>query len=116
MFKNSALGKAGKLPTWKKEEFRAWLVNAGYRVGPINSLIANCSTICRCEGDIDEHYDEDECVELLRRLTYSRADERAGHPARHSIPINGDIYNGTASFRAALNRYIEFRNGGDREV
>jgi hypothetical protein len=45
MFKNSALGKAGKLPTWKKEEFRAWLVNAGYRVGPINSLIANCSTI-----------------------------------------------------------------------
>ena len=116
MFKNSALGNGGKLPTWKKEEFRAWLVNAGYRVGPINSLIANCSTICRCEGDIDEHYDEDECVELLRRLTYSRADERAGHPARHSIPINGDIYNGTASFRAALNRYIEFRNGGDREV
>ncbi|SHM93116.1 hypothetical protein [Fibrobacter sp. UWB7] len=100
----------------KKEEFRAWLENAGYDERTINSRIANCSTICSYEGDIDEHYDEDECAELLRRLSYSKDDERAGHPARHSVPIKKNIYDGTATLRSALNRYIEFRNGGAREV
>ena len=91
------------------EEFRACLENAGYDTRTIYSRIRNCLTICRSEGDIDEHYDEDECAELLRRFTYTTADERAGRPARHNVPINGNIKKGTATLKTALKLYISFQ-------
>lgn len=98
------------------EEFRRWLNNKRYDARTINSRIGNCETICRCEGDIDDHYDEDECCELLRRLTYTTEDERNGRPTRHSIPINGNKRTGTSTLKSALNLYIKFRSGDAHEM
>jgi hypothetical protein len=50
----------------------------------------------------------DKCKVLLLKLEYSTLDERNGLPARHSIPINGIIRTGTATFKQALKLYISF--------
>lgn len=98
------------------EEFRRWLERKGYDARTINSRIGNCETVCRCEGDIDNHYDEDECNDLLRRLTYTTEDERNRRPTRHSIPINGNKRTGTSTLKSALNLYIKFRSGEAHEM
>jgi hypothetical protein len=43
-------------------------------------------------------------------LTYGVSDERENNPIQHNIPINGDIRNGTATLKSALQLYIGFRN------
>ena len=45
---------------------------------------------------------------LLDVLKYSRSDERSGVSARHCVPIDGDVVNGTASLRNAANLYRLF--------
>ena len=98
------------------EEFRRWLEHKGYDARTINSRIGTCETVCRCEGDIDDHYDEDECRDLLRRFTYTTEDEHNGRPTRHSIPINGKKRTGTSTLKSALNLYIKFLSGDAHEM
>jgi HNH endonuclease len=97
------------------EGFKTWLhteyvqrtgksLGAGTQV----SRIANCSTIEQIEGDLDAHFQRDGMRELLDRLTYSTDDAREKKPPRHRIPIDGDIANGTSTYRAAVNLYRKF--------
>lgn len=96
--------------------FRLWLKTGYLQIngnpladGTQVSRGANCSTIEQLEGDLDAHYDRDGMTELLHRLSYSRADKRAGLEPQHRIPINGDIVNGTVTYRSAANLYRKFR-------
>lgn len=43
-------------------------------------------------------------------MTYSINDARNNYAPRHSIPINGNIYTGTSTLKAAVNKYVDFRN------
>lgn len=43
-------------------------------------------------------------------LTYTKDDERLNRPARHKIPIDGNIYTGTATYKAAVSLYKQFRD------
>ena len=70
---------------------------------------ANCSTVEKNEGDLDECFKKDEMRSLLKRLSYSANDARELRPARHAIPINGNIITGTSTYRHAINLYREFR-------
>lgn len=88
--------------------FRAWLQKQGYNLGTTNSRISNCLRVCEYEGDIDLLYRGDQCRALLDRLTYSTNDEQYGRLPRHSIPINGNVRNGTATLKQAVKLYIRF--------
>jgi len=96
--------------------FRLWLKTAYLQIngnplaeGTQVSRAANCSTIEQWEGDLDDHYDRDGMTGLLQRLSYSTADQTAKREKPHLIPINGDIANGSTTYRSAANLYRKFR-------
>lgn len=96
--------------------FRLWLKTSYLQIngnpladGTQVSRAANCSTIEQWEGDLDEHYDRDGMTELLRRLSYSAVDQNANRQPLHRIPIDGDIVNGSTTYRSAANLYRKFR-------
>ena len=94
----------------REDAFRSWLLsNRSYDGGTINSRVSNCKTVEGSEGDLDEHFEQDRLRGLVEKLTYSKADERQNRPARHQIPINGNVYNGTATLRSAVSLYKQFR-------
>ena len=99
----------------QREAFYDYLHDeVGYGPPTCRSRIGNCSTIEEHEGDLDAAYERDSMASLMERLQYSKADEREGRPARHSIPINGNVYNGTATLRSAANLYLSFKRGEKR--
>ena len=71
---------------------------------------SNCLRIERFYGDLDEQYNADRCVSLIEQLTYTTTDKKLGNKPKHNIPIDGDIYNGTHTLKAALKLYIEFKD------
>jgi hypothetical protein len=84
-------------------EFEQWLLQ-GYRTASGDSMtpatcqsrLSNCKNLERHEGDLDAHFAADCLHELLGKMSYSKDNERAGLSAKHRVPINGNIYNGTA--------------------
>ena len=93
----------------KESPFRDWLkVEKGLRASTVGSRISNCRRVERHEGDLDSHYDSDELDNLLQRLNPRQPE--------HGIPIAGDVRNGTATLKNAVNLYCDFRKGGDRTV
>ena len=96
--------------------FRLWLKSSYLQLngnpladGTQVSRAANCSTIEQWEGDLDDHYDRDGMTGLLQRLSYSTVDQNAKREQPHRIPINGDIVNGSTTYRSAANLYRKFR-------
>ena len=64
------------------------------------------------EGDLDSHFESDGMNVLLSRLDYSTTDERIGARQRHSVPISGNVRNGTATLKSHTKLYWEFREYG----
>jgi len=75
-----------------------------------NTRSSNCLRIEKFYGNLDEQFTADRCVSLIEQLTYTTADKKLGNKPKHNIPINGDIYTGTQTLKAALKLYIEFRD------
>ena len=100
----------------RTKEFRKWL-EAEYlqrsgrplAAGTQVSRAANCSTVEQYEGDLDEHFNHDGLAGLLRKLNYTTDDQAEGRKPRHRIPINGDIANGSTTYRSAIQLYRKFR-------
>ncbi len=98
----------------KKEEFLNWLSECKeYTNNTIRSRASNCATIELYYGNLDELYDQDHCDGLIKAFAYSCDDKMNKREANHKIPIDGDIYNGTVTYRSALNLYINFRDNFD---
>ena len=93
----------------QENSFRLWLLN-NRGIGTVASRLSNCRVVEKWEGSLDEHYSHDNLESLLDRLTYTKDDERLNRPARHKIPIDGNIYNGTATYKAAVSLYKRFRD------
>lgn len=77
--------------------------------GTISSRISDCNRVERYEGDLDEHFDNDQCQALLGRLTYSTHDQQLNRPPKHKIPIDGNVKNGSATLKQAVTLYQRFR-------
>lgn len=93
----------------RKEEFRAWLCRIkGLQATTAGSRISNCERIETFEGDLDMLFGQDRLLTLIDKLTYSKPDQRERLLPRHTIPIDGDVYNGTATLRSAARLYQEF--------
>lgn len=95
----------------KWESFAQYLRNVrqvsertiGYR-------ISNCKRVEQFEGDLDEHFERDQCHNLLARLAYSARDQELDLIPKHNIPINGDVRNGSATLKHAVSLYAEYRS------
>lgn len=96
-------------------EFKSWLEGV-HEISPgkhmdsdvIKSRLANCLRVEKFEGDLDRHFAADGGRILIQRLEYGTADEKAGLIAKHDIPIQGNIRQGTATFKAAAKLYLKF--------
>ena len=89
----------------QQERFKAWLVvERELNAGTIGSRISNCKRVEQFEGDLDAHYDADGLVGLMDCLNPRRPE--------HKIPINGNVYNGTATLKSAVGLYRDFRDAG----
>ena len=98
----------------REQPFRRWLRDAReLGEGTINSRVSNCNRVETHEGDLDALWNEDRLRGLLNLFTYSKKDERRGRPPRHSIPIDGDPYTGTATLKLAIGLYGDFRKAQD---
>ena len=85
----------------KKARFKVWL--SGKRelnARSVGSRISNCRRVEHYEGDLDTHYDADGLASLMDCLS--------PRGPKHRIPINGDIYNGTATLKNAVGLYRDF--------
>ena len=101
----------------KRVEFKSWLMEVrGQNENTATSRVSNCEMIERHEGDLDVLFDEGRYDRLIERLTYTKDDERSNAPVKHSIPIGGSLYNGSATYKNAANLYREFRSAGPRPV
>ena len=87
----------------QEEKFRAWLI-IDRRLTPryVLNAVARCRRIERHEGDLDARYNRDQLIGLLKRL-------KPGRP-KHKVPINGNIYAGTAALQSAVHLYRDFRD------
>lgn len=99
----------------KEDAFRYWLSSirrnangALLGVRTVNSRLSNCRNVELYEGDLDTHFNQDQLRGLLGRLRYSSDNQRQNRPARHRVPIVGDVRNGTATLMSAVSLYKEF--------
>lgn len=92
-------------------EFKEWLNLHSDNKASVNSRISNCRTVEKFYGNLDELFERDRLEGLLKEFLYTKEDERENLKQKHRIPIDGNIYNGTASYRTAINLYVKFRNG-----
>ena len=93
----------------RHEEFRVWLCHVkALKESTASSRISNCVNVEKYVGDLDGLFKQDQLYELLGKLSYSKEDQRQNRLAHHAIPIDGDIYTGTATLRSAIRLYKEF--------
>ncbi len=93
------------------ERFGDWLKRErALKLSTVESRIANCRRVEAFEGDLDAMYDADQLDGTIERLTYSREDARDGRTPKHRVPIDGDIRNGTATYKSAVRLYRHFRS------
>jgi len=89
-----------------KDEFRTWLHECKkMNKNTISSRLSNCKRIEKFEGNLDDMFMRDKLESIIGKLEYSSGKQE------HSIPINGDVYNGTATLRSAVRLYQEFSGG-----
>jgi hypothetical protein len=99
----------------KDLEFAHWLANiyltrAGRRlvVAAQRDAISRCCRVERYEGDLDRHYSRDRMRTLIDRFEYSTEAATRRLAAGHTVPITGDMHDGTASLKSALKLYRAF--------
>lgn len=92
----------------QSEAFKFWLCDK-FEESTAKSRLSNCARVEKYEGDLDIHFEQDQLCILLKKLTYSKEDQRQNYPQRHAIPIAGDIYKGTATLRNAISLYKDFK-------
>jgi hypothetical protein len=95
----------------REQEFRYWLAHHTELTDDAQkNALSRCRRVERYEGDLDQYFFENRLRDLLDRLSYGTEDEACHAPPSHSIPINGNIRNGTASLSSAVRTYKQFCN------
>lgn len=91
-------------------DFRNYLRNVRrLKEKTVANRLSNCRRVEEYEGDLDQHFDADQCQNLLWRLTYSADDHDRKRQPKHKIPIDGNVLNGSATLKQAVGLYAEFR-------
>ena len=101
----------------RSEDFMEWMEADGLGENSARSRLANCRTIEDFQHvNLDAQYDLDQCKHLIDLFTYTTDDERAAREPRHQVPINGNVRNGSATYKSAIRKYVTFRNSENGEA
>ena len=103
----------------REDDFLEWMLAEGLSEDTARARLSNCRTVENYQRvNLDEQYEGDRCEHLIALFIYTTDDERAGRPARHNVPIAGNIRNGSATYKTSIAKYVTFRdseNDGVRE-
>jgi len=98
------------------DNFTEWMLAEGLDKEAVRSRASNCQTVEKYQHvDLDEQYDLDRCEHLIALFTYTTDDERTGKPPLHQVPINGNIRNGSATYKSSIRKYVTFRDSENGE-
>jgi endonuclease len=98
------------------ENYQQWLELTTPNKAVWQSRLSELRGVERAYGDLDDHYDRDGLQSVIENLAYSADDERNDRPNPSKIVINGTIRTGLASRKAAVQKYIQFRQDLDSEI
>ena len=94
----------------RKDEFREWM-QGRIKERPISDCLSRCGRVEKALNiDLDDEFSKDHCKEVLSRLSYSVADEKANKPALPSFEFKPGVslrFRFT-DLRSAVKRYINF--------
>lgn len=93
----------------KEQEFKKWLEQGRYEKRTIESRITNCKTVNQ-KYDLYKYFKEGNTQEIYRLFTYSTDDMNNGLKPLHAIPIEGNPYTGTHTYKSAIKLYFTFLN------
>jgi hypothetical protein len=92
----------------RTDAFRTWLSDQGQAASSVSTRISDARRVETHYGDLDAAYARDGFSEILAALAYTTADRQSGAPNPSRLPIQGDLYDGLASYRAAVTAYGRF--------
>ena len=93
----------------KEQEFKKWLEQGRYEKRTIESRITNCKTVNQ-KYNRYKYFKEGNTQEIYRLFTYSTDDMDNGLKPLHAIPIEGNPYTGTHTYKSAIKLYFTFLN------
>lgn len=88
--------------------FKQWLIEQNYDESAAISRASNIQRLERYYGNLDEYILSGRARELMDELTYTKEDEKNERPQKHLVTIVGNVYNGTATLKAAFKLYLDF--------
>lgn len=91
----------------KEQEFKQWLKENRYDDRTIDSRITNCKKVNE-KYDLYEYFTKGNTQEIYRLFTYTTKDMDNGLKPLHNIPINGNPYTGTHTYKSAIKLYFAF--------
>lgn len=100
----------------QREQFKQWLESKGIR--GYSNYISRLKKVEAFEGNLDEHFDEDQCAALLLKFQYTTDDRDNKSEPRHKIEIvpnssGKDLYKSyyedTKDFQSRIIKYIEYK-------
>ncbi len=91
----------------KEKEFKEWLKENRYDDRTIDSRITNCKKVNE-KYDLYEYFTKGNTREIYRLFTYTTKDKENGLKPLHNIPINGNPYTGTQTYKSAIKLYFAF--------
>ena len=94
--------------------FQIYLNTCNLTSRVIGDYISRSKRVEKHEGNLDLYFKTDGGASLIRKLTYSKEDEKSCRAPLHSIKFTGTkgyktIYDGTASLKNAIEAYFEFK-------
>ncbi len=99
----------------RADAFRAWLTAQGQAKSSVSTRVSDARRVESHYGDLDEAYRADGFEAVLKKLEYSAADRAAERPNPSELPIEGNLYDSLASYRAAVTAYRRFAEDGGLE-
>jgi len=90
-------------------DFEAWMLRTGNDPAATRSRTSNLRRLEQYYEELDALYERDNLTSLLTGLAYTKDDDRAAKLNPSPVPIDGNLYNGLATLRAAVNLYKRFR-------
>jgi hypothetical protein len=101
-----------------EDQYRKYLQRRDLAQNTIDNYVSSVKRVERENNvDLEKEFAKDHAKSLMDRLVYTRDDERAGKPNPTSIAIPPEkLYSYLAWYRAALGRYLQFRQSGDNSA
>ncbi|MCK9506479.1 MAG: endonuclease NucS [Porticoccaceae bacterium] len=100
-----------------RNDFPIWLEQRLPEKSTQSARLSGVKKIEEVYGDLEENFSNGKLREIIESLTYTSNDERLGKSNPSKILISGNIRNGLATYKSALNLYLEFlENTGESSI